>query len=142
MVGPRDDERLGLTAVGLLVIGTVAYHWFEGWTWVDSLYFRAATRTTVGYGDMSPTTDAAKLFTVPYMLSGVTIIVTYLNAPLLRRRRDRQPSESEPAHEPPDAGEATPIHTLPARPHAAVWDTRLVPSPTAPHGEVARRGCL
>ncbi len=88
----RDFERLGLAAVSLLAIGTVAYHWFEGWSWVDSLYFSAVTLTTVGYGDLSPTTDAAKLFTVLYIVSGVTVIVTYLNARLLRRRRNRRPS--------------------------------------------------
>lgn len=88
----RDYERLGLAAVGLLAIGTVVYHWLEGWSWVDSLYFSAVTLTTVGYGDLSPTTDAAKLFTVVYIFSGMTVIVTYLNARLLRRRRNRGPS--------------------------------------------------
>ena len=58
---------------------------------MDSLYFSAVTLTTVGYGDLSPTTDAAKLFAVVYIFSGVTVIVTYLNARCLRRRRNRGP---------------------------------------------------
>jgi len=39
---------------------------------VDSLYFRVIAVTTVGFGDISPSTDASKLFTVVYVLGGST----------------------------------------------------------------------
>jgi voltage-gated potassium channel len=48
----------------LLFTGTVSYHLIEEWSIVDSLYFTTMTVTTVGYGDLVPTTDASKLFTV------------------------------------------------------------------------------
>ncbi|GAB92243.1 potassium channel family protein [Gordonia rhizosphera] len=82
---PHAYYRLQIAAIALLVAGTVVYHILEKWSWVDSLYFSTVALTTVGFGDLTPTSDAAKLFTVGYLLSGVTILVTYLNARLERR---------------------------------------------------------
>lgn len=59
--------------IGLLVIGTVVYHYMEDWSWASSFYFSACTITTVGYGDLAPTTETARLFTAFYALIGVGI---------------------------------------------------------------------
>jgi hypothetical protein len=55
------------------------YHFLEDWSWVDSLYFSAVAVSTVGFGDLVPTRDASKLFTILYILSGISIITTFLN---------------------------------------------------------------
>ena len=73
------------SAVVLIGGGTIAYHLLEKWSWVDSLYFSVVAVTTVGFGDLTPSTDVSKLFTVAYVLSGVAIIATFLAA-----RRDRR----------------------------------------------------
>jgi len=57
----------------LLSTGTVFYHNVEGFNQVDSVYFTAMTMTTVGYGDLSPQTDAGKLFTTVFAVLGVGI---------------------------------------------------------------------
>lgn len=94
-----DDERpsqqystqiLGLTALVVLGIGTVAYRLLEDWSWVDSLYFSIVTLTTVGYGDLSPTSDASKLFTVLYLAVGVSLLAATFNEILKRRQRHRR----------------------------------------------------
>ena len=54
-----------------LLGGMVIYHYIEGWRYIDSLYFSAATMTTVGYGDITPQTDVGKLLTVVYVFTGV-----------------------------------------------------------------------
>lgn len=72
-------------AVGLLVVGTIVYRLLEDWSWVDAFYFSAVAVTTVGFGDLTPSTDASKLFTVGYIFTGVAIFTTYLNARLKRR---------------------------------------------------------
>src|SRR3989338_6269791 len=54
-----------------LLGGMVTYHYIEGWRYIDSLYFSAATMTTVGYGDITPQTDVGKLLTVVYVFTGV-----------------------------------------------------------------------
>jgi voltage-gated potassium channel Kch len=73
------------SAVALIVVGAVAYRLLEGWSWVDSVYFSVIAVTTVGFGDITPSTDASKIFTVIYVLTGISIITTYLHARLGRR---------------------------------------------------------
>ena len=70
---------LGGAAIGVILLGTVVYHWLEDWSWVDSLYFSVVAGTTVGFGDLAPTTDGSKLFTIFYIITGFSIIATFLN---------------------------------------------------------------
>jgi hypothetical protein len=91
---------LALAAVGVLVVGTVAYHYIEGWSWVDSFYFSAVAGSSVGFGDLTPSTDGAKLFTVLYIFSSIAILGTFLNERLkyhgvVRKRTDVKVSSSE-----------------------------------------------
>lgn len=78
-------KALGASAVTLVLVGTVVYKFLEDWSWVDAIYFSVVAVTTVGFGDLTPSTDASKLFTVVYVLMGVSIITTYLHARLGRR---------------------------------------------------------
>ena len=72
--------ELGASAVGLVLLGTVVYWWLEDWSWVDSFYFSVIAITTVGFGDVTPSTDAAKLFTVGYIVVGISLVAAYLDA--------------------------------------------------------------
>jgi voltage-gated potassium channel Kch len=58
----------------------VVYRILEDRSWVDSFYICTVAVTTVGSGDLTPSTDASKLFTVFYIFSGLTIISVWLNA--------------------------------------------------------------
>ena len=75
-------KMLGAGALGLLAVGTVVYHYIEDWSWVDALYFSTVAVTTVGFGDITPSTDGSKLFTVVYVLAGISIVATFLKARL------------------------------------------------------------
>jgi len=57
----------------MYTFGAIMYHNLEQWSWIDSIYFMTATFTTVGYGDVVPTTDEAKIFTVFFMWTGISI---------------------------------------------------------------------
>ena len=88
----RDREYRNLLRVtGLfIVMGTVVYHYLEGWSWIDSLYFSIITLTTIGYGDFSPQTDAGKLFTIGYILLGIGVILGFINTVYLHYKEARQ----------------------------------------------------
>jgi hypothetical protein len=96
---------LGGMALGVLLLGTVVYHILEDWSWVDSLYFSTVAVTTVGFGDLTPTSDASKLFTVLYIFSGITIVTVWLNSRFKYRAKKREGPRVSPevgASEPPD----------------------------------------
>ena len=59
----------------VLLIGTFAYHWLEGWSYLDSLYFCVISLATIGYGDLAPTTPEARLFTIFYVINGIGILL-------------------------------------------------------------------
>ena len=73
-------KALAAGAVFLVTCGTVIFSLLEDWSIVDSFYFSVVTATTVGFGDITPDTDGAKLFTVVYIIFGISIIGTYLDA--------------------------------------------------------------
>jgi hypothetical protein len=77
----RDPEARGsaLLVVSLFLVGTVFYAIAEGWSVVDAFYFSTMTLATVGFGDVVPTNDGTKLFTVLYVLSGVGILVSFFS---------------------------------------------------------------
>jgi voltage-gated potassium channel Kch len=58
-------------------VGTVVYSALEGWSVVDSLYFSVVALATVGFGDLVPTTDVGKLFTVGYIITGIGILAAF-----------------------------------------------------------------
>ena len=75
----RQYRSLILASLTALVVGTVGYHFIEGWSWLDSLYFSTITLTTIGYGDLSPVTDLGKVFTIVYIIIGVGLILSFVN---------------------------------------------------------------
>jgi FtsH-binding integral membrane protein len=75
----RQTGTMALIALAVLIVGAVFFHHAEHWKWLDAFYFCTITLTTVGYGDLVPTTDAAKLFDMFYVLVGIGIIASFAN---------------------------------------------------------------
>jgi len=82
-------KALAAGAVFLVACGTVIFSLLEDWSIVDSFYFSVVTATTVGFGDITPDTDGAKLFTVVYIIFGISIIGTFLDARFKKRAYER-----------------------------------------------------
>jgi len=74
----RHDLRLVAICTSVIIfyfaIGIVFFIVAEDWTFIDALYFCTTTLTTVGYGDVLPKTDFAKIFCCFYVVIGIGII--------------------------------------------------------------------
>ncbi len=107
----KDPEYQNLIFLTSLIIagGAIAFHYLEGWTWIDSIYFSVITLTTIGYGDFSPQTDAGKLFTIFYILIGLGIILNFIHTVYHHyaktRTEERQRRQQEINSEDDDEGQ-------------------------------------
>ncbi|MBC2602190.1 potassium channel family protein [Puniceicoccus vermicola] len=64
-----------ILALTIVACGTAFYCRTEGWSVVDASYFCVMTLTTIGYGDLHPTRDVSKIFTIFYALVGIGVFV-------------------------------------------------------------------
>lgn len=94
--GLKDPEFRALAALVavLLLSGTIFYWRFEDWSVLDSVYFSVITLTTVGYGDLAPTSAPTKVFTMIYVLLGLGILVSFLSL-VARHAIDARVDKSE-----------------------------------------------
>ncbi len=110
----RDPDFQALTTLVALTLlsGTLFYRSVEGWSLLDSLYFSVVTLTTVGYGDLYPTTAYGKVFTIFYLFIGIGLIAAFIGKVATEsirpnKRPPRNP-EPEPSRSDHDDGQHTP----------------------------------
>jgi voltage-gated potassium channel len=93
IVGAWRRDPQFRTLVGLvfftLLSGTIFYTLEEGWSIVDAFYFSVTTLTTLGLGDLAPTTTIGKLFTVIYIFAGLSIILGFIDTLVKETLRGR-----------------------------------------------------
>lgn len=58
----------------LLAIGVFGFRIMSNYSWVDSIYMTVITITTVGFGEVQPLDDNAKIFTIFLILASVIIL--------------------------------------------------------------------
>lgn len=64
----------------LLTLGTIVYHFAEGWSYMDSLYFATISLTSRGFSEQHPSNWFSVLFSVFYLLIGVSVIIYSLSS--------------------------------------------------------------
>jgi voltage-gated potassium channel len=95
----RDPETRSLPGLAILLLlsGTIFYSRTEGWSLLEALYFSLTTLTTIGIGDLSPSSDSSRIFTILYVLVGLGVLVAFVTALgeklLAARRYRRAPSD-------------------------------------------------
>ena len=58
----------------ILIIGVVGFKIMSGYSWLDSLYMTVITITTVGFGEVSPLDEEAKIFTIFLILTSFVVV--------------------------------------------------------------------
>ena len=97
--GDQASRGILVAAALLLVAGTVIFMFIEGFSPIDSFYFSFITLATIGYGDLTPTTDVGKLVTVAYSVAGLGIMAELITTIAAQRRsalRERLSEEETP----------------------------------------------
>lgn len=92
LIGWKRLRILLLLPLAILTIGTIGFTVLEKLSFIDALYFTIVTVSTVGYGDIHPTTVAGKLFGIVLIIIGIgtfLTIVTNATQVLVQRGRDR-----------------------------------------------------
>jgi hypothetical protein len=74
-----SHQAFVLAVAIILVTGVVFYSLTEDWSIADSLYFTVIALTTIGFGDLAPSTTFTRLFTVVYAIMGVGLIGTMVH---------------------------------------------------------------
>ncbi len=59
--------------LSIVLVGVLGFRYISGYSWIDSLYMTIITLSTVGFGEVQPLGDAAKLFTIFLIVNSVVI---------------------------------------------------------------------
>ncbi len=89
----RDRLRFFIVLfVGVMVLGTTGFMIIEDLSLVDAIYFGIVTITTVGYGDIHPTSPLGRMFALFMILMGAgTFLGLFANlTELMLSRREEQ----------------------------------------------------
>lgn len=94
-----DSHNILVAAGMLLVAGTLIFMIIEDLSLVDGFYFSFVTLATIGYGDISPTTDVGKIVTVIYGIAGLGIMAALISSIASQRLRSgrRHPQDEDEA---------------------------------------------
>ena len=69
-----------LALVVVILIGTVGFHFIEGWPWFDGLYMVITTLSTIGYQEVHPLSHAGRIFNIFVILAGVSLVLVTVGA--------------------------------------------------------------
>ncbi len=77
-----DETVLALMATNTMIVTgfAIAFRYVEGWSFLDAFYFCVITISTVGYGEITPTTGTGRVLTVVLITIGVGLFVVFVGA--------------------------------------------------------------
>jgi voltage-gated potassium channel len=76
----RNLGRVSLALLCVFLLGTVGFHFIEGWSWFDSFYMVLITVTTIGYTEVHPLTHVGRVFNVSIIVLGVGLAFLAIGA--------------------------------------------------------------
>lgn len=69
----RQFILLMLSSMLFMLAMAETFCWVEGWGFDDSLYWVVSTLTTIGYGDLAPSTSLGKVLLIIFALPGIAL---------------------------------------------------------------------
>lgn len=69
----RQFILLMLSSMLFMLAMAETFCWVEGWGFDDSLYWVVSTLTTIGYGDLAPSTSLGKVLLVFFAMPGIAL---------------------------------------------------------------------
>jgi len=70
----RNLKILAAALAFVVGLGTLGFHYIEGWAWFDGFYMVITTLTTIGYQEVHPLSHAGRVFNVFIILGGVSLL--------------------------------------------------------------------
>ena len=58
---------LSFGIISLFLVPAYGFHYLEGWSYADSIYFTVISLTTIGFGDFSPSFEGSEETGIPFM---------------------------------------------------------------------------
>ena len=69
-----------LILLGIMVVGTVGFIFFENYTVIDAVYMTTITLATIGYNEVEPLTDAGKIFNIIFIVSSFAVFAYIISS--------------------------------------------------------------
>jgi voltage-gated potassium channel len=76
----RNLRMIAVALVLVALLGTVGFHFIEGWPWFDGLYMVVTTLTTIGYQEIHPLSHAGRVFNLAIIVAGVALVFLAIGA--------------------------------------------------------------
>lgn len=74
----RRIVNVGAAIAATILVGTLGFALIANFPWLDAVYMAVMTMTTVGYGEIRPMSETARLFNTFYMLLSVSMLLLAL----------------------------------------------------------------
>lgn len=96
----KETAAILIAVLSVIIgIGTVFFHYVEGWNWIDSYFFTVVTLSTVGYGNLVPATVIGKIGTTVLIFVGLGVFAAAIqhfgNMTIARRLRYRRKQRAQ-----------------------------------------------
>ena len=93
-----DDFRILLVLLLMLLASGTYFYWHvEGWSVVDALYFCFMTMSTIGYGDLVPTSPLSKMFTMVFATLSIGLFAAIVAKMVIVTVSDKKQSRARKA---------------------------------------------
>ena len=77
---------LSFGIISLFLLPAYGFHYLEGWSYADSIYFTVISLTTIGFGDFSPSFEGIEETGIPFMAVYRIPVLFWMIIGLARKR--------------------------------------------------------